>query len=221
MENIENKAVEQNNETTIKEVQDKLKDILNLNEMENLIKSNEIEFDYKDTKYRVKKPTFSQKQEAYKKRVEKFTELIQDPKYILESDLKITYLKRNVDIDAMTREMLELIQKRDKLMVELGGVIKDKGTESELKQYKEEIEKLNNQIQILNIKKSSYLEFSLENQVMIYTYSYMTYLLSEKLVEDKWVKVWATYQDFENDKEGIVNKLSYYTTLIFGVEELQ
>jgi hypothetical protein len=105
-------------------------------------------------------------------------------------------------------------------MIKLGELIKNKGNEIELNNFKNEIEILNSEIGLLSIRKTSFLEFSLENQVMIYTYSYLTYLLAEKKEGENFVRVWNTYADFENDKENLVNKFSYYVTVMTGVEEL-
>jgi hypothetical protein len=207
-------------EQEIKEIKDKIQDMLNLNEIEELIKKNEHTFEFEGITYRVTKPNFKQKQEAYKRRIEKFTELLQNDKYMLEKDLKETYLKRGIDIDALTKEIQNKMKQRDDLMIKLGELIKNKGNELELNNFKNEIEILNSEITFLSIRKTSYLEFSLETQVMVYTYSYLTYLLAEKKEGESFVRVWNTYSDFENDKENLVNKFSYYVTVMTGVEEL-
>ena len=92
-------------EQEIKEIKDKIQDILNLNEIEELIKKNEHIFEFEGITYKVAKPNFKQKQEAYKKRIEKFTELLQNDKYMLEKninlDLKklITVQKKKIKIN--------------------------------------------------------------------------------------------------------------------------
>lgn len=218
-------------EQEIQDIQNKLKDILDLNEIEELIKSNEKIFDVDGVTYRVRKPSFKQKQEAYKRRVEKFSEFIKNDKYMLEKDLKEIYLKRGIDIDALTKEIELKMKKRDDLMLVLGGAIKEKESVANLEKYKNEIEEINTEIQILSIRKTGYLEFSIEYQIMIDTYSFLSFLIAEKLIkgkdlgegkkeEDKYVKVWNTLEEFENDNENLLNKISYYTTMMGGTLEL-
>lgn len=214
----EEQIKEQSVEEKITEVTKKVNELLNLDEMANLIQSNEIVFDFEGTTYKVTKPTFKQKQEAYKKRVEKFTELLRDEKYMLEEDLKSVYRKRGVDIDEIGKNLISTIKKRDELMFKLGEAISNKSVESDLQLYKKEIEEFNNEIQSLSLKKNQLLELSIENQVLIYTYSYLTFLMSEKKVGDVFVRVWNTWDEFQSEKENIINKLSYYCTLISNVE---
>lgn len=216
----------------IEEISNKLKDILNMNEIESLLKSNEIVFEEGDMKYRVRKPSFKQKQEAINKRVEKFTELIKNDKYMLEEDLKVQYLKRGIDIDGYTKKIQQAMQERDRLMLKLGEEIKNKTDEKDWALYKEEIEKTNVDIQRYTIEKTKLLEFSIENQVLIYTYSYLTFLLGEKYLKGKdlgegnkepdpgWLKVWNTWEEFQNEKENLINKFAYYTTFLTSIEEL-
>jgi len=207
-------------EQEINEVQKKINEVLNLGEIEDLIKSNEKIFEVNNITYRVRKPTFKQRQEAYKKRIEKFTELLQNDKYVLESDLKTSYLKRNIDIDAMTRSIQNKMNNRDSLMLKLGEMIKNKVAENELETVKNEVQALNKEIQRLSIQKTNLLEFCIENQVAIYTYSYLTFLLAEKKEGDNWVRVWNTWEEFENEKEGLINRFSYYVTMMSGWEEM-
>lgn len=207
-------------EMKIEEIQAKINDILDLNEMEALIKSNQVEFDLEGKKYRVCKPSFAQKQEVYSKKSEKFIELLRNDNLVLENDLKKMYFKKNIDIDKMTRELQAKIQVRDGLMLELGKAIKEEKADFELKNYKVEIEKLNSEIQAASIYKTQLLQFSIENQVLIYTYSYLTFLTAEKKEGETWVRVWTNYEDFKNDKENLVNKFSYYVTMLTSIEEL-
>lgn len=216
---MEEQVKEKLNEEQIKDIKKKMTDVLELSETEELLKSNEKIFEHEGVTYRVRKPTFKEKQEVYQKRVEKFTELLKNDKYSLERDLIKTYLKRDIDIEAMSQEMFNKAKRRDDLMVQLGELIKNGSPDNELEQYKTEIQQLNAEIQAVTIQKTSLLEFSIENQVLIYVYSYMTFLVSEKKEGDNWIKVWKTFDEFQNSTGSLVNKLSYYTTLMGGYEE--
>jgi len=217
--NIEPK-VEVSQEQKIEEIRKKITDILDLGEIEELLKTNEKIFEYNGVTYRVRKPNFKEKQEAYQKRIEKFTELLKNEKYSLEEDLKQSYKKRGIDIDVISQEMYDKIKKRDELMIQLGELIKNGAPDSDLQKFKIEVQSLNTEIQLLSIRKTSLLEFSIENQVLIYTYSYLTLLLSEKKEGENWVRVWKTFDEFQSDTSAAVNRLSYYVTLITSTNEL-
>jgi len=122
---MEQLTEEQKKELEIKEVKDKITEILNIGEVEELIKSNEKIFEENDITYRVKKPDSKQKKETYEKKIEKFTELLRNDKFVLEKDLKKLYLKRGIDIDGMTKKIREKINSRDDLMFRLGEAIKN------------------------------------------------------------------------------------------------
>jgi len=209
-------------EEKIAEETKKVNDVIDLNNIQDLLKKNEIEFELEGTKYRIKKPDFKQKQEAYQKRIEKFTELLANDKYLLEEGLKKMYLKRGIDLDGMLRKMVQLQKERDNFSLKLGEVIANKGSQSDMEQYKDEIEKLNATIQELSAKRTGLLEFCIENQVLIYTYSYLTSVITDKLVKDgdkeNWVKVWNTLDEFQEDKDRIANKISYYAAFIIGMD---
>jgi len=209
---------EQKKELEIKEVKDKITEILNIGEVEELIKSNEKIFEENGITYRVKKPDSKQKKETYEKKIEKFTELLRNDKFVLEKDLKELYLKRGIDIDGMTKKIREKMNSRDDLMFRLGEAIKNKAPIPDLETFKKEIQSLNEEIQDLSIEKTRYLEASIEQQVMIHTYSYLTYLIGEKKEGDNWVRIWNSWDEFENDKDKIANRVSYYCTLMSSIE---
>ena len=52
----------------VEEVKTKLNELMQLDAIEDFLKTNEFEFDYKEIKYRIKKPTYKHKQEVYKKK---------------------------------------------------------------------------------------------------------------------------------------------------------
>ena len=217
---INNDNTEVKKEKTLEEIKKKMNDLLDLSEIEELIKSNEKIVEIDGVTYKVGRPTFRQKQEVYKKRIEKFTELLQNDKYILEADLKASYLKRNINIDEMTNKIMNLIKRRDDLMLKLGEAIKNGAPDPDLTQYENQIKELSQEISLDTMKKTILLEFCIENQVLIYIYSYLTFILAEKKEGENWVKVWNTWEDFQNDNSNLGNKLSYYVTMLNSLESL-
>jgi len=196
-----------------------MKELLDMSELENLISSNEQIFDVDDVTYRVTKPTYKQRQESYKKKIEKYAEFLKDKSYMLQEDLKKIYLDRGLDTD----EILKLIKgkstRRDSLMVQLGESLAHNAPDTELESIRDEIKFLNEEIQQLSIKHTMLFEVSLEQQVMISTISYLTFLLLEKKDGENWVRAWDKYEDFENAKEKLINRSTYYVTLMSGNNE--
>lgn len=216
---MEETVKEKTEEEKIEEIKKKVNEVLDLGEMEELVTTNEKIFEEKGITYRVHKPNYKEKKEAYEQRVEKFTELLNNEKYSLEEDLKKTYLKRGIDINTMNNEMLNKSIKRNELMYQLGEAIKKGSPDTDLQKFKVEIQEMNNEIRNISIRKTSLLEFSIENQVLTHTYSYLTYLLSEKKEGEIWVRVWKTFDEFLNDSSSISNRLAYYVTMITNAEE--
>ena len=219
IETIKTEEVKVEDKTT-DEVLKKMNDMLDLNEISELINSNEKVFELKGITYRIKKPNYNQKQEVYKKRIEKYIEMLKDEKCLLEKDLKELYKKRGIDTDEMQRNMNSKMKKRDEFMVQLGGEIKRNTSDPALKELKKEIDDINLQIQVLSIEKSSLLEFSLEQQLLIYVYTYFVFILAEKKEGDNWIKVWKDWDEFMNSDQELINRFSYYVTVIIGNEGL-
>jgi len=209
----------------IAKIKDSVKDIVDVDAIEDLIKNNEIEFEYKEIQYKVKKPTFKQKQETNEKRISKYTELLKDPNMLLENDLIDLYKKRGIDINEMNKQYDSIGKEMDSYMFRLGKAIKEKKPNKDLEIFKTELNKLHSQQQEINMKKAVLLDTSIQSQVNIYIYTYLAFLVLEKLEkgkdlgkgnkeQDKWVKAFDKYDTFINQAEPLVNTAVYYVSLI-------
>jgi len=216
----------------IQKANDEITKLRKLGEIEELIKNNEIEIEYEGTTYKVIKPTFSQKQDAWKKKIDKYVELLKNENNVLEADLRILYKKRGIDIDEMDKRMLTLQMKKDDLMLKLGEALKNKAPDNELEIYKKEIEVLLDEIQNISIKKTLLFESTIENQVLMYIYTYLAYLITYKKVigkdlgegnkeADTWIRLWNTWEEYKNASEALINKISYYAAFIIGIDYQQ
>jgi predicted house-cleaning noncanonical NTP pyrophosphatase (MazG superfamily) len=212
---MENKQV-----STPEEIKKEMQELINMATVQELLQKNEITFTFDKKDYRIKKPNFKQKQEAYSKRIEKFTELLSNDKYKLENDLKTVYLKRNIDINKMDRDINTWISKRDGLRLKLGEAIKNQASDNELEAFKKELEVIMRMIQQMSMQKMQLLEFSIENQVSMYTYSYLTFLVVEIKNGDNYEKLWKTFEEYEAADNNLLNVCSYYTTLLNSSDEM-
>jgi len=184
--------------------------------VEDLIKNNKSEFTHKDIKYRICKMNYEQKQEVYRERVKKFTMLLRDSAYSLEKDLKKDYLARGIDIDDMTKKIQALETKKNDLLFKLGELLKKDGSEQDCEVYKKEISLIMEDQKGIATEKQILLEFTLENQVLVHMYNYMTYVSAEKLEGDKWVKAYKSFDEFaKSDDDILISKLAFLVTMSF------
>jgi len=203
-------------EEQLKTIKEQIKTETDLNEIEDFLSKNSVEFEHDEVVYKINKPTYKQKNEAYQKKVERFTELLNDDKYKLEDDLKRTYKRKGVDIDAMITQKKQLETKKNNYMLKIGALLKAKSDEKDLLVYREEIAKINEDMLSLTMKVNSLLEFSLENQVLISIYAYLTYIVTEKKEGDNWVKAWNSFDDFQNCSSDLVIAVSARAALLIG-----
>jgi len=219
--------MENDREVEIKEAKNKLVDLLDTELVKKLIENNFYEFEHKEVTYKIRKPTFKDRQEVYKKRCEKQVEFLLETKpdgqfkYLSEKDLKELYKKRGIDIDKMTRKISQLQFKEKELLERLGKFIKENNSEPQLEQLREEIETIRLEIQNTSGDKTTLLEFSIENQLLSYIYHYFTFLCSSKKDGENYIPVWKTIEDLYNtDDEELVNKLNTYMAMLINVSNV-
>lgn len=220
--------MEEKKQEAVEQVKNEVDEAIAVSKFEDIVKNATPEFEYQGEVYRVKKPTFAQKKEAYEKKVEKFNELLDDDKYFLEDVLKEKYKKKGIDIDKIMVEMTAIENEKNKLKLKLGEILTRKPVdEASAESLSKEIDSLDNKQYMLSIKRTNLLQYSVENQVLIYLYQYLTYVVTEKLVKgkdlgegnkepDSWVKAWSSFDDFISSDESLVNQASYNATLVIG-----
>lgn len=212
------------NKEAVEKIKEEVNEAMGKGKVEEIIQNNEMEFEYKDHKYRIKKISSSQRQTIYEKRVEKHTEFLQatnqegKPLYMLEKDLIEVYKKRGTDIGSITKRVINANLRKESLLLKLGESLDKKAPDNQLKVYKDEIQKIDEDIQSLNIEKSAYLQYSLESQVLVYLYMYLTFILVEKKEGDTWVRAWKEWKEIENEEGDLINLASMYVTVFNRVE---
>jgi hypothetical protein len=194
-----------------------------LNKIEELIKDNAIQFDYNEKKYRVRLLTMSEKDELDSLRRKKFNSMLQEKDeqgnyvYLKESALiKILKERGDVDIEVIEDKINKLNSEAVNLQLRLGEAISKNDNELVLNTYKDQIEEiLKHKIPSLRTEKSLWLGFSLENAILSFVSQVITYLSSEVLEENKWVKVYKSFKEFqENQDEALMNQLAMYSMVL-------
>lgn len=201
-------------------IQKEISEAVDVYKIEDLLKSNEYEFNVKETTYKVRKPTFKEREEAFQKKLEKYMSLLKDDNYVLENDLKKLYLKKGVDIDALQKIIDNKIRERDNFMLKLGEALKNKSPDNELEIIRKEIDEITTDINNKSIERTNLLGPSIENQCTIYFFVYLTYLVTEKKVEEKWVRAWNSFEEYQKSSSELVNRASFYASLIGGTDTL-
>jgi len=194
---------------------DKIKEDHDLSKFEELVKDNKIEFEFEDKKYQVRMLNVAEKDELDSLRRKKFGQLIQDKDILLEKDLIRVYKERGLDLEEINEQIRKLDTERYSITLKLGESIADKIGEAVLKEYKNQINNLQDKIYILALQKSSLLTYSLENQLTNYVVKVLTYLSLEIYKDEKYVKAFKSIEDFEkNVNEKLIEKSIYYSMLL-------
>lgn len=198
----------------INDLREQIKNSHNSELVEFGIMNNEIVFKINDIEYKVTKPTFGNKQELFKAKTKKFNELIKDKEFLFREDLKKQYKDRNIDIDDMENVNIALATKKKRLQEELGEALTKQVAESEYKELKKQIEEIDLQI-AENIQKiNSLMEFCIEHQLFIFSYSYLIMLVVFKKENDKWIRLWNSYDEFNNTDDRLVSEIAIYASFV-------
>jgi hypothetical protein len=205
------------------EIVKEMEENFQLSKIEELIKDNAIQFDYNEKKYRVRLLTMSEKDELDSLRRKKFNSMLQEKDekgnyvYLKESALiKLLKERGDVDIEAIEDKINKLNAEAVNLQLRLGEAISKNDNELVLNTYKDQIEEiLKHKIPSLRTEKNLCLGFSLENALLSFVSQVITYLSSEVLEEDKWVKVYKSFKEFqENNDETLMNQLAMYSMVL-------
>lgn len=205
MENIEEK---------IEKIKKETADIILEDAVEDLIKDNIVEYEYKGSKYRAVKPTFKQKMLANQQRAKKFIEMIKDPSCVLENDLIKQYGARGISIQEMDDKFNTLRIKREDLQWKLGKALEDGKPREELEIFKKEIENLLTEQTQIVMTKATLLDSSIESQLNVYIFTYLAAMITEKCVDGQWLQAWPDYEALINQHEELVNRVVYYASVV-------
>lgn len=203
------------NEIDAVKILEELKQNNNLTFLEELLKDNQIEFIIEDCTYRVRLLNLHEKEILNNMKIKKFMQLLQDKDILLEKDLIIIYKQRGVDIEDLDEKLRKLEAEKKLIALKLGESIANKRDEKVLEVHRNQIRDLSDKINMIIIQKNDLLSYSLENQLSNYYVKCLTYLSLEKKIEDKWVKLASSLEEFEKTiNEIIIEKAIYYSMLL-------
>ena len=204
-----------------KEFVKSIQDLESIDEVENMVQDNKIEFNIKKVKYRVRLLTFEENQKLEKHRRKKYLEFINDKDMLFRKQWIKKYEAKGIDIDGMEDKIRMNLRKENEIMLKLAQT----SDEKRVKELKAQIIELRKESAFVNIEKTDLLNFSIEDQLMVAVNSYYTYLVlettsgNEKDPYDKfeWVKVYKDFEEFSKSQNSeLINKAFHYTdTLIY------
>jgi len=186
-----------------------------LNKVKDLIQDNNIVFDYKNKKYRVRLLNLSEKEELDLLRLKKFGQLIKDKDVLLEKDLIIQYKERGINIDDLDEQIRKINSEMLEEKIKLGEAIFKNAQETILKTYKDKIDECITKIKIINTQKNLLLELSLENALLAYVAQIITYLSFDIFEDGNWKRMFFSIEDFlKYSDEGLINQAATYSMLL-------
>lgn len=216
---MENKEMLRDEE--VKKIREVYNTEYELSKLEEMIKSNSIEFEHNEEIYKIKMLTLRDKDELERLKNRYFNKLLQerDEKgnfcYLLEKDMIKLFKERGIDLDEIEKEVSKLTLELNNFNFKLGLAIHNNSPEEMLKDYKIQIEIIKNNRNDLIIQKTSLLNSSVEHQILVYITETMAYLTLEKKTDDKWLRAFATYEEFKKcNDEKLMEKAVGYTMVV-------
>jgi len=181
------------------------------NTMKEVLKDNQIPFKVKSGTYRVRRPSYNEQLKVEDFRRKKYLELIEDDTMKFRKQWIEIYKKKNIDIDKMEVDMKAIQEEIEGLMIRLAQT----ENPTDVTKLETEIVALKEKQLIINIEKTDYLSYSIEDQIMITVNSYYTYIVLEKRIEVDnkitWEKAFKDYESFSNSIDNeLINKAYYY-----------
>lgn len=200
-----------------KGLQDAIQELKEKTEIENIVRNNIIEFDYKEKKFRVRKPTLADRQKANKKIAEKQIELLKSDKHVLRGELIKLYKAKGIDIDKIDVKISELQKSHDELLLKLAKLDK----KDDVEKIEQEILKIRSEQTRLSLEKSSLLSSSIESQLDEFLKSYLLFLSFEVKENDEWKQAFEKYQYMmETTEDKLILQAAYYLSLLIFSDEI-
>jgi hypothetical protein len=178
---------------------------------DSLIKDNKLCFIDNEILYRVRMPNQGEQSIAEQKRNLKQLEYIKQEGCITENKL-ISQLKESgvIDIDKLEKTKENLSKELKKYWFSLAT--KDSSDKNKIVEYSEKITQIQNELQNLAMDISTYLSPCLEKRLEKFYIEYMTYICTEKCIDQEWKRVWNSFDEFNMAESSLSSKAMTYVT---------
>jgi len=202
----------ENRKELAKEALRAMSEMEELNQMEQIVKDNKIEYTIAGQTYRVRKPTAVESIEIDTFRRKQFTEFMSDDSYMFKKQWIEKYQKKGIDIGKMEKEVQTCQYEVKQLLLRLATSEEPKTIES----LKKQIEALKETMYNTSIEITELLSLSIETQLQISATSYATFLVLETNVSGEWKRTFANYEEFRASELEVVQKACYYINYLIS-----
>lgn len=194
---------------TIQEIEDVYK-------VENRVKDNKILFNAGKQTFRVRKPTLEEQSDIDTARRKKYLELIKDDSFLFRDKWIEIYTKKGIDIKKMEQDIKRLEGEIKTAMLDLAITKDAKG----IGILKDKILNLRDEQAGISIERTDLLSDSIEDQIHIFTKSYAAYKVLERKEEDKWIRHFKTFDEFQkSEDQNLIAQLFYnFDCLMYNIE---
>ncbi len=187
-----------------------------------IIQDNKIIFPYKKGLYRCKMPNQKIQSICEDDKNKYQIKLLEEGGYKTKSQLKIILKeKQDIDIDILEKQREEIRTRLKDAFMDLAQTSGD--NKSKLKERRDKVQKVREELIECIAEICECLAPSLEERVLKRYYEYATYLCTEKQTpgeDEKWVKVWDSFEKFEEDETILAYKaVQYLRTLLMSIRE--
>jgi len=198
-----------------------LKEEVDLSLLDEMLKGNTIEFKHKDKYYRARPLKMIDKEELSDLKHKKYLFLLQEKlpdgkkAHFLEKELIKVYKENGIDTAEMDNKITKFQSEQKEIALRFGEAIANHIDEKLWKTYEEQIDELKDKIRLLIIEKSSYLTYSLENELENYMIKCITYLELEEKIEENWKRVFSSIEELNKcEDEKLIIKAAYYSSVL-------
>lgn len=211
--------MEKVSEERMDELKESLKDIQLNMDGKSLIQDNKYIFTYQNKSYSCRTPNQREQSEADQEQNKYKIDLIQQEGTVTKKQLiKILKEKQDIDIEELEKQKLKLQEDIKIVYLELAVVPTDNPEKiSQIKKKKKAVE---DQFMQVSIEIGEMIAPCIEEQARIQFYKYLSYLCTDKKVEDKneFEPIWKSFEEFQNDNTGLSYKcLEGIQTLLLSV----
>ena len=209
--------MEENKMEIAKEAMQVIHELEESTRLEEVIQDNKIKFIVGDKTFRVCKPSVQEQETINTERRKKYAKLVDDDSYYFRKQWIEKYNKKGIDINKMESDIIKLHDNIKSLLLRLAS----ESGEDNVKKLKDEIMKLRTKQNDINIEKVDLMMHCIEDQLIIYTNSYTSYMVLERLQDDKWKKHFETFEIYQECKDWeLLNQMYYYINVLMYEQEI-
>lgn len=187
-------------EKLIMDVANKLKELNEIDALEQLIKDNKNEFMFQSNHYRVRKPNPIEKEQANKERMKKYVDMLKDPAYVFKQTLIDLYKTKGIHIDKFDLDVKNLSYQEKNLLNRLYG----NEAPNEIESIEKDIYEIRQKQQDLFFQKEDLLKYCIEHKIEEFLKMYLVFQVLEINKDGKWERVYKSYEEFMTSTEELL-----------------